>query len=209
MLLLVFQITFTNEIKSQDIDEHYTYEAPIEMECILDLSSASINSSGDFIEASINSSGQISRSYIKFDLSGLPLNATILSAEFQLSGYSVGEDDNTSLFYQIEDNWDFTTLQGGEYPAYSMETVSQQISSENPVNINIDFLNFINLWQNGINNNGLMFKLENEAVPRAASLKYNSTNSEIFLKPKLIIEYQTNDYLMTDWDFGNTFNISS
>jgi HYR domain/Secretion system C-terminal sorting domain len=139
----------------------------------------------------------ITRPYIKFDLSSIPSNAQIQSAqlvmEWNLGILSTGgthQGDNGFLVQRVTANWDENTITwANQPPATSTNQLQIPVSTNERQNYCIDVTQMVKDMQvNG--NHGFVFKLVTEDVFRSVHLA-SSENPDCSRRPRLMITYQT------------------
>ena len=142
------------------------------------------------------------RSLIKFDLSQIPSNATILEATLRLNsdpthlqGYNSNRStsgSNAFYFKLIEQSWNVNTVTWNNQPSASNEhaLLIEQSTSETE-NINVNLRSFVQYWaDNPQSNHGLIMELFNEVYYRSRSYASKDHNNPS-IRPSLSIVYQT------------------
>jgi hypothetical protein len=142
------------------------------------------------------------RELIKFDLSSIPANATIVSANLYLYSYPAPTvngnfvdanygTNNTLLIQQVVANWNPATLKWSNQPA---TTTTNQIiaasTTQSQLDLNLDVKNMVTSMVSGSANYGFMLKLQNENIytSRIFVSSYNTTHTT--KRPKLVVVYQ-------------------
>ena len=150
----------------------------------------------------INSIPITIRELLKFDLSSIPSNATIVSANLYLYSYPPPTingnfvdanfgSNNTLLIQQVTSNWSASTVKWSNQPA---STTTNQIiaasTTQSQLDLNLDVKNMITSMVSGNANYGFMLKLQNEAIytSRIFVSSYNTTHTT--KHPKLVVVYQ-------------------
>ena len=150
----------------------------------------------------INSIPITIRELLKFDLSSIPANATIISANLYLYSYpppTVNGNfvdanygtNNTLLIQQVTTNWSAATVKWSNQPATA--TTNQVIAAsttQSQLDLNLDVKNMVVSMVSGNANYGFLLKLQNEAIytSRIFVSSYNTTHTTKF--PKLVVVYQ-------------------
>ena len=150
----------------------------------------------------INSIPITLRELIKFDLSSIPANATIVSANLYLYSYPAPTvngnfvdanygTNNTLFVQQVVANWAPTTVKWSNQPATT--TTSQVIvpsTTQSQLDLNLDVKNMVSSMVSSNANHGFMLKLQNEAIytSRIFVSSYNTTHTSKY--PKLVVVYQ-------------------
>jgi hypothetical protein len=161
---------------------------------------------GDYYEFqasafSANSNDLVVRCLIKFDLSSIPSNSEVTSAELYLfsvdntvngPGHVFSEDKpNDFLLQKITSDWDEHTVTWNNQPTTSIENQVYSLGSDS-INQNY-IINISNLVQDMINypenNFGLMMRLVTETKYRKI-LFASSDYEELTKHPKLIVNYK-------------------
>lgn len=164
------------------------------------------------------------RSLLKFDeLSTIPTNATILSAELKLfagviTSYSISSGGSSSLtgsndcyIQRITNNWNDQTVTWNTQPTTT--TINQLIipptnSPTNYVNNSSDLLATIEYWvQNPSQNYGFMLKLITESYYRNMTFA-SCKNTDPTKWPELTITYQVDNIVNVSICEGETFEIN-
>lgn len=158
----------------------------------------------DFIACAWTNNGSLSimRSFIDFDFSSIPSNATILDATLSLYhytsasnvGHSTLSGSNACYLQRITSNWDEMTITWNNQPS---TTVQNQITIPESNFDTQDYpnINITTLIQDIINNPsssfGMMMILQDENYYRSL-LFSSSNNNDINKRPKLTITYSIN-----------------
>jgi len=142
------------------------------------------------------------REIIKFDLSSIPSNATIVSANLYLYSYPAPTlngnfvdanygSNNTLLVQQVSANWSPATITWGNQPA---STTANQVvvptTTQSTLDLNLDVKNMVASMVSSNANYGFMLKLQNEVIytSRIFVSSYNTTHTT--KHPKLVVVYQ-------------------
>ncbi|MCJ7790175.1 MAG: DNRLRE domain-containing protein [Candidatus Atribacteria bacterium] len=140
-----------------------------------------------------NNATTIRRTYIKFDLSTVPVNAVVVDADLRLYHYGgPGTDDFTIGLYKVTSAWDENTITWSLQPTYSVdaETTSDiTISATTWGSWDIDTL--VQTWLDGsITNYGVVLKDADEASVNSIAYFWTSDyTTDISKRPKLEIDY--------------------
>ena len=150
----------------------------------------------------INSIPITVRELIKFDLSSIPANATIVSANLYLYSYPAPTvngnfvdanygTNNTLFVQQVVSNWSPTTVKWSNQPATT--TTNQVIAAsttQSQLDLNLDVKNMVASMVSSSANYGFMLKLQNENIytSRIFVSSYNTTHTTKY--PKLVVVYQ-------------------
>ena len=142
------------------------------------------------------------REILKFDLSSIPSNATIISANLYLYSYPTPTlngnfvdanygANNTLLVQQVTANWSPSTLTWANQPASA--TTNQVIAAsttQSQLDLNLDVKNIVASMVSGNANYGFMLKLQNEVIytSRLFVSSYNTTHAT--KHPKLVVVYE-------------------
>lgn len=136
----------------------------------------------------------ICRTYLKFDLSVVPSDATILSATLRYYYYRWWEADpvgRTNDLHKVTSSWSEDTLTWNNKPGYNANVFSSYVVPSSFGWIESDVKDYVQDKINGETDYGIMIKDRNEA-----SMNYN-TNPVMYSKeygsysPELVIEYST------------------
>jgi hypothetical protein len=142
------------------------------------------------------------REILKFDLSSIPSNATIVSANLYLYSYPAPTlngnfvdanygSNNTLLIQQVTANWSPSTITWANQPAST--TTNQVIAAsttQSHLDLNLDVKNIVASMVSGNANYGFMLKLQNEVI-YTSRIFVSSYNTEHATKhPKLVVVYQ-------------------
>jgi hypothetical protein len=130
-------------------------------------------------------------SFLQFDLSVVPANATIISAELQLFQYeSVNMEGLIIGVHQVKDPWSENTLTWNNQPSYDAapEDTILRDPSEN-IWISWDITSLMQGWVDGsITNYGVVLKDEVKVIA-SINCYASEYDSDITLRPKLGITY--------------------
>lgn len=142
------------------------------------------------------------REAIKFDLSTIPANSTIISANLYLYSYPTPTingnlvdanfgTNNTMLVQQIVTNWSPLTTNWFNQPVAS--TTNQVVvptTTQSTLDLNLDVTNMVASMVTGNANYGFFLKLQNEVTytSRIFVSSYNTTYPA--KRPKLVVVYQ-------------------
>jgi len=148
---------------------------------------------------SINFTPNSKRGLIRFDLSSIPANATVISAYLSMRAYNLPgtgghlvANNNTGYLFRVTQPWNESTVTWNTQPTYSTtDTVFFPISdSSNQNYLNIDVRNQIQLQvTNSATNYGFIFKQKYECTCNGRLVFASSDNSTSTLRPKLVVTY--------------------
>ncbi|HKO82238.1 MAG TPA: DNRLRE domain-containing protein, partial [Chitinophagaceae bacterium] len=138
----------------------------------------------------------------KFDLSSIPSNATIISANLYLYSYppptlngnfseaNVGSN-NTLFVQQVVANWSPSSVNWANQPATTTTNqVNAPSTTQSMLDLNLDVKNMVASMVSTNANYGFMLKLENE-VKYTSRLLVSSYNTTYAAKhPKLVVVYK-------------------
>jgi len=155
----------------------------------------------DFISSAWTNSGNptIVRSFVNFDLTGIPANATINSASLSLYAYnSIGNQthstlsgSNASVLQRVTSNWAENAITWNNQPTTTTlnEVTLAATTSTNQNYTNIDVTNLVvDMKNNPSTSFGFMLKLVTEQYYRKMVFA-SSDNLDANLLPKLEITY--------------------
>lgn len=138
------------------------------------------------------------RGVLDFDLSSIPLNATIVEAKLSLfyyanTGFTQQEGENKILIQRITENWSETNITWNNQPKTTIlnqvSLAKSDSSTQNYLDINVTDLVNDMIDSAGY---GFMFKMENEVIYKGLSFA-SSEHSNTSLHPKLEIVYNIVD----------------
>jgi len=170
------------------------------IDALIRTDSANINfgSSADFPANTWTAQGNffIERSLIFFDLTSIPANSTIISAELSLStnltsgNYQLDAGQNTSYLLRVLNPWNESTVTWNNQPAFSMANpVILPQSTSNTQHYYVDVTAHVaDMVLNPSTNYGWMFKLQTEALYRCLDFA-SSDNDTASWRPKLTVVY--------------------
>lgn len=132
------------------------------------------------------------RSFIQFELSAIPSNATIKSATLTLFGYDHNPLSNSNACYleEVASSWSETDVTWNNQPSTTTSGRIYLAQSTTPTqDYSIDVRSFIQNWVKGTSdNNGLRLKLDSET--HYAKLAFASSDYSISSKhPELVVTY--------------------
>jgi hypothetical protein len=141
------------------------------------------------------------RALLKFDLSSIPVNANIISANLYLysnptplTGNLVDANfgtNNTMLVQQIVTNWSPSTTNWFNQPvASSTNQIVVPSTTQSILDLNLDVTSMVSAMVNSSANYGFFLKLQNEVTynSRIFVSSYNTTYPA--KRPKLVVVYQ-------------------
>ena len=130
-------------------------------------------------------------SFLQFDLSNVPANATIVSADFKLFQHESFNMEGLIIgVHKVNGPWSENTLTWNSMPSYDVtpEDTILRDPSEN-IWISWDITSLMQGWVDGnITNYGVVLKDENKAIA-SISCHASEYDSNITLRPKLEITY--------------------
>tara|TARA_R110002012_G_scaffold75765_4_gene191353 strand:- start:2235 stop:2912 length:678 start_codon:yes stop_codon:yes gene_type:complete len=138
----------------------------------------------------------ITRSLMQFDLTDIPTDATINTAELSLFGYTSPSNGsnygfNESLLQKLDTAWSEDTVTWNNQPSSSSlnQVTLAQSTSTNQDYLNIDIKAMISdMVEDPSINHGFVFKLADETA--SAKMVFGSSdNPDSNLHPKLVISY--------------------
>lgn len=146
------------------------------------------------------------RSFLQFDLSGIPLGATVNSAKLSLYGYnspsngshSTTNGSNESYLRRITEPWNEDSITWDKQPSTS--TVNQVLlpkstsSTQSYIDIDVSKL-VIDMLNDKNGNHGFALQLATESFYRRMVFA-SSANSNINLRPTLVINYSPGNELV-------------
>ncbi len=145
----------------------------------------------------------IQRGYLEFDLSRIPVNATVVSAVLTLhyqttSAGQKHQGNNECELYRVVDPWDENTITWNHQPGVTsdnMIAVGKTTSSNSDLTVNVTkLINDMRLH----GNHGFLFKLKNESgTRRQAYASSDSPNSKLW--PELEVTW------MIQFGAGSTY----
>ena len=142
------------------------------------------------------------REVIKFDLSSIPANATIQSANLYLYSYPTPTlngnfidanfgTNNSILVQQIVANWSPSSIGWFNQPATTTANqVNVPTTTQSTLDLNLDVKNMVSSMVSANANYGFALKLQNETIytSRIFVSSYNTTYPA--KRPKLVVVYQ-------------------
>lgn len=150
----------------------------------------------------INSIPITIRELIKFDLSSIPSNATIISANLYLYSYPPPTlngnfsdanfgSNNTLFVQQVVANWSPSATNWANQPATTTTNqVTAPSTTQSVLDLNLDVKNMVASMVSSNANYGFMLKLQNE-VTHTSRLFVSSYNTTYVAKhPKLVVVYK-------------------
>lgn len=141
-----------------------------------------------------NNPGEYTRSYLQFDLSGIPDTAIVTSASLGL--YHVGSDPGSVSgpvgAYQVTSDWNDATLTWNNQPI-SDDTAEDAITVTFPATNNFiswDITNLVQGWHDGsITNYGVMLRDTDESSSEGLKAFYSADWGTAVQRPKLEVTY--------------------
>jgi hypothetical protein len=144
----------------------------------------------------------IVRSLIKFDLSTIPSNATIVSANLYLYSYPAptnngnGTDanfgtNNSMFLQQVTSNWSTSTASWTNQPTVNTTNqLSIATTSQSMLDLNLDVTAMISSMVSGNANYGFMLRLQNESTYNSRIFVASHHPSLPAKYPKLVVVYK-------------------
>ncbi len=130
----------------------------------------------------------ISRSYLNFDMSGIPKNALVLDAELKLYMYKSAGGNLKVSAYQVLNPWGEGNTTYNQKPASNNTPISTITVDTNIGYKTWDITNAVTGWvANPSNNYGLMLRSDIETIYWWK--EFYSTDAENGLRPQLIVHY--------------------
>ena len=150
----------------------------------------------------INGQPVTMRQLVKFDLSSIPANSTIISANLYLYSHPSPVPNgnlidanfgptNTMLVQQVTSNWNPSTVGWFNQPNYTTtnQVVAAQTSSSQ-LDLNLDVKSMVASMVNGSANYGFMMRLQTEAIYNSRIFVSSRHTTQTAKHPKLVIVYQ-------------------
>lgn len=143
----------------------------------------------------------VGRVAFKFDLSSIPSNATIQTANLFLYSNTPPENgnlvdanfgaNNGLMLYRITSNWSAGSANWSNQPAISSTDQIAIPQTSSPVlDINIDVKNQVAHMVNNNANHGFLLKLQDETPHKSRAFVSSYHAAKPQLRPKLIVTYQ-------------------
>lgn len=142
------------------------------------------------------------RSLIKFDLSAISANATIVSANLYLYSYpnppmngnltdaNFGTD-NSMYVQQVTSNWSPGTVTWANQPAGSTANqISVAHTTQSNLDLNLDVTNMVSSMVSGNQNYGFLVKLQNEVTYNSRIFVASRNTAQPAKHPKLVVVYK-------------------
>jgi len=137
----------------------------------------------------------MARGYLQLDLSSLPADAVILSADLKLYQYfTFGTQDFIIGIHRITDNWDENTITWNNQPDYHPMSESTSFITVAEITwLSWDITSLLQGWLDGnITNYGVVLKDSDEALGDTYIMCYSSDYpDDPTLRPKVEITYLT------------------
>lgn len=173
-----------------------TVEIPAEEDALAIPGIPTFNGGGaPYFVLSARANNEFDINFVKFDLSVIPVSATVSSAQMRLHINSVAQDQPIEIG-RANGAWDETTLNANVAPTVTWSGVVQTAT----VIGDIDFpvFNVVNGWLNGQPNNGVV--LRGTEINTGATL---ASTKDGLVPPKLIVTYSVVDNEATHPDLGD------
>lgn len=140
-----------------------------------------------------NSTSSILRTYIKFDLSSIPVNARVVDADLKLYQYDTfGTDDLTIGLYNVTGDWDESTITWNLQPTSSTDAeITNDITAGATTWESWDIDALVQGWLDGtITNYGMVLKDTDESSVDTIAYFYTSDyTTDTTKRPELEIDY--------------------
>ena len=200
MILLCFIFTWSNAQNTLTLQPGPLngFDTPIGFYPPLNYSTQNFSSMGELLAKAliVNGSCSIARSLLRFDLSVIPTDATILSASLTLFGIEgvnpphVGA--NSSYLRMVTSSWNASTVTWNSEPSTTQigqVTLAQSVSQYQ--NYTLDVTNMVSLMiANPTSNFGFELGLFNETCGSVLTFG-SSKNTNPSKRPMLIVKYWT------------------
>lgn len=177
--------SITVTIEDTDFIENAVY--PIEIDPTVSIPSTGIQDSHVTLNFPNDNYGQdelvsvgrfeslIRRGFYQFDLSSVPADAFVISANLTTDTLS---NFNPAVFHvhEVLGAWDENTITAGNAPSYGSLISEYNNNGESGLKV-FDIRDFVQNWANGGNNYGVMIKLEDESVQETNYISLTSTEN--------------------------------
>lgn len=142
------------------------------------------------------------REILKFDLSSIPSNATILSANLYLYSYPPPTlngnfvnanygTNNTLLVQQVASNWSPASIKWSNQPAtITTNQVVVPSTTQSVLDLDLDVKNIVSSMVSSNANYGFMLKLQNEVIYTSRLLVSSFNTTYTAKHPKLVVVYK-------------------
>lgn len=130
------------------------------------------------------------RTLIEWDLSGLPADVTIVSAEVELfcEGF-YGVESGYATYYRITEPWDEETVTHNDCPAYSDDVVATADWPDVGTWHTVDATEFVEGWYGASFDNYGLFCHCQDTTDTCVAGYWSSNYGDSDLRPRLVIEY--------------------
>jgi hypothetical protein len=159
-------------------------------------STTNFGNSPDFFSESdpINFVPYARRGLIQFDLSSIPVNATVISAylSFYGTGNHIVADNNGAFLYRVTQSWTESTVTWATQPAFTTTNFIYLLSSDsnNQSYLNIDARNIIqDMVANPATSFGFIFKQKYECTCNGKMAFASSDHATAAMRPKLVVTW--------------------
>ncbi len=150
------------------------------------------NGSSPYFSGEWQTPTQEVQSLMQFDLSSVPANSIIVSAQLTLTGYNhwpPSGSDNSCYLQKLTSSWEESTVTWNTRPGY---TATSQIgiapSTSSTQNYTMDVKSWVSDWVNGISTN-YGFILKRQTSTFLGALAFNSRDcTDPTKRPKLVIQ---------------------
>jgi hypothetical protein len=147
---------------------------------------------GEIIDVG-NTSGAILRTYIQFDLSSFPVNASVLDADLWLYQYNTwGTEDFIIDLHKVTSEWQEGTINWNLQPTYSTEAEYSTTITAGAVTWKFwDIDNLVQGWLNGTISNYGMALIDTDETSVNTFVYFHSSDytTDTTKHPKLVISY--------------------
>ncbi|MDN3580615.1 DNRLRE domain-containing protein [Mucilaginibacter flavus] len=139
------------------------------------------------------------RDLLKFDLSSIPSNATIVSAELRLYSDTIPQNgdlvhansgtDNSFIIQQVATDWDKTTVNWANQPAgLTANQIVLASTTQSFLNMNVNVKDMVSAMISGNANYGFKLFLQNEVL-YTSRIFCSSYYSDATRHPRLVVKY--------------------
>jgi len=134
------------------------------------------------------------RGFVKFDLSSIPSDATIVDAIFEIKTIlhldSVPFPATVSVYQTSGGDWGELTLTYNNMPTGSTQSTSKYWADcRNSIVLDFDLINFVTSWLGGADNYGLRIESDVSTSPNFKSLVFYSREWDSSSGPRLTVTY--------------------
>ncbi len=145
------------------------------------------------------------RTLIQWDLSVLPDNITILSAEMMLYCEAFwGTQSGCPVYYMISTEWDENTVTFNTQPDYDPSPSITGYWPDPEDWYSVDVLTFVEDWVSGSHSNFGIYCFREGTTGTCVPGFWSSNYSDEALRPRLVIEYQDLSLVSSTWGYLKT-----